>query len=144
MSATEAARVQPEHEQAPAHAAFTRFLQRLEPEPLWHEAQTQMDLARGILVLDDSTLDKPYAMRMELLTRHWSGKLHAVVRGINLLTLLWTEGDRHVPCDYRVFDKAKDGLTKNDHFQQMLAVAHTRGFSPPASSLTVGMQGWTI
>jgi len=132
VSATEAARVQPEQEQPPAHDAFTRLLQRLEPDPetLWHEAQTQVNLDRGILVLDDSTLDKPYAKQMELVTRHWSGKHHAVVRGINLLTLLWTEGDRHVPCDYRVFDKAKDGLTKNDHFQQMLVVAQARGFQP--------------
>jgi putative transposase len=131
-SATEAARVQPEQEQAPAHDAFTRWLQRLEPDPetLGREAQTQVDLARGSLVLDDSTLDKPYAKKMELVTRHWSGKQHAVGRGINLLTLLGTEGDRHVPCDYRLFDKAKDGLSKNAHFQQMLAVAHTRGVQP--------------
>jgi putative transposase len=132
VSATEAARVQPEQEEPPAHDAFTRLLQRLEPDPetLWREAQTQVSLAGGILVLDDSTLDKPYAKQMELVTRHWSGKHHAVVRGINLLTLLWTEGDRHVPCDYRVFDKAKDGLTKNDHFQQLLTVAHAHGFVP--------------
>lgn len=132
VSATEAARVQPEQEQAPAHDAFTRLLQRLEPDPetLWREAQTQAHLDRGLLVLDDSTLDKPYAKQMALVTRHWSGKHHAVVRGINLLTLLWTEGDRHVPCDYRVFDKAKDGWTKNDHFQAMLQVAQRRGFQP--------------
>src|SRR5215831_7699149 len=51
-----------------------------------------------------------------------------VMRGINPLTLLWIEGNRHVPCDYRVFEKAKDELTKNDHFQQLLKVAHKRGF----------------
>lgn len=132
VSATEAARVQPEQDQAPAHDAFTRLLQRLEPDPetVWGEAQTQVSLEQGILVLDDSTLDKPYAKQMDLVTRHWSGKHHAVVRGINLITLLWTEGDRHVPCDYRVFDKAKDGLSKNDHCQQMLNVARTRGFRP--------------
>jgi len=132
VSATEAARVQPQQEDAPAHDAFTRLLQRLEPDPetLWREAQAQVCLDTGILVLDDSTLDKPYAKQMELVTRHWSGKHHAVVRGINLLTLLWTEGDRHVPCDYRLFDKAKDGLSKNAHCPQMLQVAHARGFPP--------------
>ena len=35
----------------------------------------------GILVVDDSTLDKPYARHIDLVTRHWSGKHHAVVRG---------------------------------------------------------------
>jgi putative transposase len=35
--------------------------------------------------------------------------------GINLITLLWTDGDRKIPRDYRFYDKA-DGRTKNDHF----------------------------
>ena len=87
-------------------------------------------------------MDKPYGKHLQLVTRHWSGKHHAVVRGINLLTLLWTEGDRHVPCDYRVFDKAKDGLTRNDHFQQMLNVAHTRGFTPACVVFDSWYAGW--
>ena len=132
VSATEAAKVQGDEEQAPAHDAFTRLLHRLEPDAatLWGEARTQVSLSRGILVIDDSTLDKPYAKKIELVTRHWSGKHHAVVSGINLITLLWTEGDRHVPVDYRIFDKARDALTKNDHFRAMLVEAHARGFRP--------------
>jgi hypothetical protein len=132
VSATEAAKVQGDEERAPAHDAFTRLLHRLEPDAatLWREAVTQVSLSRGILVIDDSTLDKPYAKQMELVTRHWSGKHHAVVSGINLITLLWTDGDRHVPVDYRVFDKKRDALTKNDHFQAMLREAHQRGFEP--------------
>jgi putative transposase len=132
VSATEAAKVQGDDEQAPAHDAFTRLLHRLEPDAatLWAEARTQVSLSQGILVIDDSTLDKPYAKKIELVTRHWSGKHHAVVSGINLITLLWTDGDRHVPVDYRVFDKKKDALTKNDHFQGMVREAHGRGFQP--------------
>src|SRR3954452_24366253 len=124
-SATEAARVQPDRPDPPAHDAFTRLLTRLEPDPdtLWAEAQPQVDRASGVLVVDDSTLDKPYATAIGLVTRHWSGKHHAVVRGINLVSLLWTDGDRHVPCDYRVYEKA-DGLTKNDHFAGMIRTAH--------------------
>jgi len=40
VSATEAARVEPRHPNAPAHDAFTRLLHRLEPDPatLWHES----------------------------------------------------------------------------------------------------------
>jgi len=67
-------------------------------------------------------------------TRHWSGTHKRVVRGINLLTLLWTDGDRLVPVDDRLYDKATakatDGLTKNDHFRAMLATARARGFRP--------------
>lgn len=131
-SATEAARVQPAATAAPAHDAFTRLLHRLEPEAatLWQEAAGQVERHGGILVVDDSTLDKPYAQKIDLVQRHWSGKHHAVVEGINLITLLWTDGDRHVPLDYRLYDKAGDALTKNDHFHALLKTAHQRGLAP--------------
>ena len=77
-----------------------------------------------------STLDKPYAKKIELVRRHGLGKHHAVVEGINRVTLLWSDGDRHVPVDYRIDDKAGDALTKNDHFRALLEVAHGRGFMP--------------
>src|SRR5215203_1535814 len=131
-SGTEAARVQPQKPHAPAHDAFTRLLHRLEPdaETLWLEARTQVDLLEGVLVLDDSVLDKPYAKHIDLVGRHWSGKHHAVVQGINLVSLLWTDGDRHIPCDYRVYHKGTDARTKNDHFADMIRTAYARGFKP--------------
>ena len=131
VTATEAARVAPGR-RPPAHDAFTRLLHRLEPDPavLWHEAAPLVDRRRGILIVDDSTLDKPYARRIDLVTRHWSGKHHRVVSGINLITLLWTDGESLIPVDYRIYDKAHDGLSKNDHFLAMLATAHIRGFTP--------------
>ena len=60
VTETFAERVQPESTNAPAHDAFTRLLQRLEPdaETLWQEAKTQIDLNSGLLVLDDSTLSE--------------------------------------------------------------------------------------
>jgi len=132
VSGTEAARAQPEGESAPAHDAFTRLLHRLEPDPatLWAEAAPLVDRGGGVLVLDDSTLDKPYARAMDLVTRHWSGKHRRVVRGINLPTLLWTDGEGLIPCAYRLYAKEADGLTKNDHFRAMLAAAKGRGFAP--------------
>ncbi len=132
VTATEAARVQPESTKPPPHDAFTRLLERLEPDPetLWQEAEAQIDRSGGILVLDDSTLDKPFSKRNDLVYRHWSGKHKEVVSGINLITLLWTDGDRAVPCDYRIFDKDTNGKTKNDHFSEMLMEAHKRGFAP--------------
>jgi hypothetical protein len=123
--------VQPESAFAPAHDSFTRLLHRLEPDPetLWSEAEPLVEKARGVLVIDDSTLDKPHSRHLDLVTRHWSGKHHDVVLGINLITLLWTDGDRKVPVDYRLFSKA-DGKTKHDHFWEMLLMARGRGFSP--------------
>ena len=87
-------------------------------------------LDSGYLVADDSTLDKPYAPHIELVTRHWSAKHRAVVEGINLITLLWTDGDISIPVDWCVLDKESDGLSKNDHLRQMLETAPERGFKP--------------
>ena len=131
VSCTEAARVQPNSPFAPAHDSFTRLLHRLEPDPatLWAEAEPLVQKARGVLVIDDSTLDKKHSRHLDLVTRHWSGKHHEVVLGINLITLLWTDGDLKVPVDYRHFSKA-DGKTKHDHFWEMLLMARGRGFSP--------------
>ena len=132
FTCTEAARVQPDQSDPPAHDSFNRLLTRLEPDPeaLGLEARPQIRLDDGLLVLDDSTLDKPYARQMGLVSWHWSGNHHAVVKGINLLTLLWTDGDRHIPTDYRIYDKAHDGLSKNDLFVQQLRAAHQRGLRP--------------
>ncbi len=89
-----------------------------------------MDLKRGLLILEDTTLDKPYAQKMELVTYHWSGKHQRVVKGMALLTLLWTDGKTLIPCDFRVYDKPQGGKTKNEHFREMLQKARERGFSP--------------
>jgi putative transposase len=131
-TATEAARVQPDRPAAPAPDAFTRLLTRLEPDPaaLWEEAGPLVRLSDGWLVLDDSTLDKPHARHMSLVCRHWSGNHYRVVDGINLISLVWTDGDRLYPTDYRLYHKAVDGKTKNDHFRDLLACAHGRGFRP--------------
>jgi putative transposase len=67
---------------------------------------------------------------MELVSRHWSGNHHEVVQGINLVSLVWTDGECCLPIDYRIYHKDSDGLTKNDHFQAMLGQAKTRGFAP--------------
>ena len=82
-SCTEAARVHPEPDNPPAHDSLNRLLYRLPPdsEQLWQEATPFVKKAQGILVIDDSTLDKPY---------HWSGKHQQVVSGINLITLMAT------------------------------------------------------
>ena len=87
--------------------------------------------AGGVLVVDDSTFDKPYAEKIELVNRHWSGKHKVVVWGINLITLVWTDGDWLIPVDHRVYDKANVGLT-------MLAAAEERGFNP----LCVAFESW--
>ena len=118
-------------------------------------AKPVVERDEGLLILDDTTLDKPYANKIEHVTWHWSGKHGKAVKGINLLTLLWrgsaeedssseddsSEDDSseeedpekasrepHVPCDFRLYEK--DGKTKNEYFRDMLDRAAEREFAP--------------
>lgn len=131
FSCSEAARVHPSDD-GPAHDAVTRMLTRQPPDPaaVWVDAAPLVERRRGVLVVDDTTLDKPYGRKIELVTRHWSGKHKRVVWGINLTTLLWTDGSAIVPTDVRVYAKPSDGLTKNAHVRTMLTTAYERGFQP--------------
>lgn len=131
-SAVEAARVGPARPDAPAHDAFTRLLHRLEPdaEALWREVEPLVARDGGVLVVDDSVLDKPHSHRIETVSYQWSGRHGGVARGIGLVTLVWTDGDRIYPVDYRIYHKEGDGKTKNDHLRDMLAEAKRRGFAP--------------
>ena len=133
-SCCEATRSGPPARDPPAHDAYSRLLTRLEPDPeaLYREVEPLLDKRDGVLVLDDSTLDKFHARTIEPVHRHWSGKHKAVVRGINLISLIWTDGGRTLPVDYRIYDKPTDGLTKNDHFRDLVAAARRRGFRPRA------------
>ena len=89
----------------------------------WLAAQNKGDFA---------AYDKLYAKNIKPVHRHWSGKHRKVVWGVNLISLVWSDGDRVMPIDYRVYDAPNDGLTKNDHFSAMIAGADRRGFRPRA------------
>lgn len=100
------------------------------PEALWQEGQKDVSEDSGILVIDDSILDKFYAFEdgigdTPLVRQTWtSGARHQS----DYVT--WTEGDRHIPLDYRFYEKSVDGVTKNDHFRALLETALERGFKP--------------
>jgi hypothetical protein len=93
----EAERVQPDETSSLSHDAFTRQLHRL-----WLEILGHVDVTKGFLTCDDSALDKFYSKKIEMVTRHWSGKNKRAVSGINLIALLWTDGGRYLPVDYRI------------------------------------------
>ena len=59
-SCVEAERVQPDELGGPSHDAFTRHLHRLFPstDQLWAEVREHVDLTKGCLIYDDTTLDK--------------------------------------------------------------------------------------
>ena len=60
---------------------------------------------------------------------HYSGKHKRSVRGLCLVSLVWTDGKYVFPVDFRVYNK-DDGITKNEHLRDMLKTAKNRGFKP--------------
>ena len=116
---------------APAHDAFIRLLNRLEPDPgdLWDEVRPLLP-AGGVLVFDDTVLDKPFARHVGLVGRFWSGRHGRVVRGINPVTAVWTDGDGLWPCDYRLVNKSAGRRHQERPPEGMLATAAARGLRP--------------
>ena len=58
------------------------------------------------------------------------GKHHKVVKGIGLMTMVWTDRINTFPIDYRIYDKDRNDMSKNDHFREMVTIASARGFQP--------------
>lgn len=115
-----------------SHDSVNRFLNResYSGRDLYNEASPTLNLKGGTLSVDDSVLDKPYSQYMALVGHFWSGKHHRAVKGINLVTLYYTDPQgQHQPVNFRVVDKA-EGKTKNDYFQDMLAEVLAWGLKP--------------
>lgn len=115
-----------------SHDSVNRFLLResYTPRDLFNEAQSLLNLVGGTLNVDDSTLDKPYSQKMDLVGHYWSGKHHRVVKGLSLITLYYTDlQGRSLPVNYRVYDKAEQ-KSKNDYFQDMLSEVLAWGLRP--------------
>ncbi len=87
---------------------------------MYDEALEVLNPTGGTLSVDDSVLDKPYSYSVALVGYFWPGKHHRPVKGINLITLNYTDiSGLHMPVNYRIYDKS-EGKTKNDYFQEML------------------------
>ena len=83
-------------------------------------------------------LDKPYSNYIGYVGYYYSGKHHAVVKGINLITLYYTDPQgNHQPVNFRVYDKSEN-KTKNDYFQEMFAEVLSWGIKP----LFATMDSW--
>lgn len=123
-----------------SHDAVTRWLSSFKytPSSLWNYVKDIVEPNTGYLVGDDSLIAKKYSRENELAKKQYSGNAHGLVNGICLVNLLWTKGEEFVPVDYRIYQKANDDKTKNDHFQDMLRKAKKRDFKP----LYVLMDSW--
>jgi len=64
-------------------------------------SKSHVKIKEGFLIVDDSTLDKPYVKEMAFVRRIWSGKHHRTVKGIGLVSLVWTDGCTVISIDIR-------------------------------------------
>jgi hypothetical protein len=115
-----------------SHDSANRFLQResYEGRDLYNESAPHLNLKGGTLSVDDCVLDKPYSQYLAFVGYFWSGKHHRSVKGINLITLYYTDTNgQHLPVNFRVYDKS-ESKTKNDYFRDMLEDVLTWGLEP--------------
>ena len=78
-----------------SHDSVNWFLERvqLEPNDLFDEVKDSIELVGGILSVVDSVLDKPYMnpKKAALIGNYWSGEHKFIVKGVNLITLFYTD-----------------------------------------------------
>jgi hypothetical protein len=117
-----------------SHDSINRFLlrEKYPPKDLFDENKDKMVLEGGTLSVDDSVIDKPYRdpKKTDLVSYFWSGKHKKSVKGINLISLYYTDilGNSY-PVNFRIYDK-KEGKTKNDYFLEMLDEVESWGLKP--------------
>lgn len=74
----------------------------------------------------------------ELVGYFWSGLHHKVIKGINLITLYYTDLEgKSVPINYRIYNK-QEGKTKNDYLRKMITEVLEWGLQPK----TVTADSW--
>jgi hypothetical protein len=66
----------------------------------------------------------------QLINYVYSGRHHRAVKGIQLITLYYTDLSlKSVPINYRIYNK-EEGKTKNDYLREMIAEVLAWGLSP--------------
>jgi len=117
-----------------SHDSVNRFLLResYNPKELWNVVKEKIVLQGGTLSVDDSVIDKPYSEpnKTELIDYFWSGKHKCSVKGINFVTLYYTDINQVcMPVNFRIVFKP-EGKTKNEYFRDMLAEVLVWGLQP--------------
>lgn len=114
-----------------SHDSVNRFLLRenYTPRDLFNEVKDHLIVGGGIASVDDSVLDKPYSdpQKTDLIGYFWSGKHKRTVKGINLITLYYTDvTGTSYPVNFRLYDK-REGKTKNEYFREMVGEVQAWG-----------------
>lgn len=117
-----------------SHDSVNRFLlrERYEPKDLFEEIRPNINLIGGTLSGDDTVIDKPHSNPKiaELIGYYYSGRHHRAVKGIQLITLYYTDySGKSVPVNYRIYNK-QEVKTKNDYLREMITEVLDWGLKP--------------
>lgn len=118
-----------------SHDSISRWLSetKTQPKDVWNAAKEEILGTQGCLIADETVLTKSRSKKIELVHSQYSGAEHGVTNGIGLLNFLWIREDGSVsPIDFRIWEPAEDGKTKNDHFRELLKIGKERGVAPEA------------
>lgn len=121
-----------------SHDRITRFLSSAptSSRDLWYRVKPlvrSVQTDAGILIADDTIAEKPHMDENDIVCWHYDHTKGRMVKGINLLSILYHSKDLTLPVGYAIVAKtetitdAKAGtvkrvspVTKNEHFRQLL------------------------
>nr|WP_162055354.1 transposase [Pontibacter pamirensis] len=117
-----------------SHDEINRFLlsSHFTGKDLFEAVRQGLKLEGGVLSVDDSVLDKPFTdpATTELVGYFYSGRHHSTVKGINLITLFYTDASGvGMPVNFRVY-RHEEGKTKHAYFQEMVKECWQWGLHP--------------
>lgn len=127
-----------------SHDQINRYLagDRLPPRLVWESVKSDLEQTPdGVVIFDDTLVDKRHADNIELAKIQYSGNAHTTINGIGIVTCVYVnpELDRFWLIDFRIYDKQGDGKSKLDHVRDMLSVlVHSRN----VAFSTVLMDSW--
>lgn len=117
-----------------SHDEVNRFLlsNNFTGKDLFEAVRQGLKLEGGVLSADDSVLDKPFTTpgTTELVGFFYSGRHHRTVKGINLITLVYTDASGvGFSVTFRVYCH-QEGKTKHVYFQEMVKECWRWGLRP--------------
>lgn len=118
-----------------SHDSISRWLEqeKCQPKEIWGKARDHVIKTQGVIIADETVLNKSRSEKIELVRWQYSGDEHDIVRGIGILNFLWVDYNNDVcPMDIRIYEPKEDGKTKNDHFREMLKNTKAKGVKPEA------------
>ncbi|NJP11571.1 MAG: transposase [Leptolyngbyaceae cyanobacterium RU_5_1] len=116
------------------HDSVNRFLLRenYTPQDRFEAVKGELIFAGGTASVDDSVVDKPYRdpSKSAFVGYFWSGKHKRSVKGVNLITLYYSDvAGNSYPVNFRIYDQ-REGKTKNDYFLDMVREIKQWGLKP--------------